>query len=250
MLHMTPKHKQSAVVNFTLIELLVVIAIIAILASLLLPSLSAAKEKARLSCCQSRLQQVGVYAAMYQDDFDFPAYFSVRRTDGMNGVWDFIYYGRQTPLWPLSRYPGMNAMMELYMDPPREIMKCVNIKNPVEVKPWTGFSGWMHSPWVRWRSNYGNVLFWEPRQPNPSTFFVLACRSDYPLPMANWCKQPDSGHPPAIQAGIMTLWLDGHSQYVARRDCQIAHLYGVCEYGTSPPASDGYMVPRGYATVW
>lgn len=55
---------------FTLIELLVVIAIIAVLISLLLPALGAAREQSRAVVCGSRLQQLGVGLAAYLNDYD------------------------------------------------------------------------------------------------------------------------------------------------------------------------------------
>lgn len=64
------RHAHQSLRGFTLIELLVVIAIISILASMLFPSFSRARESARRIDCVNNLKQVGIAIAMYVNDWD------------------------------------------------------------------------------------------------------------------------------------------------------------------------------------
>jgi prepilin-type N-terminal cleavage/methylation domain-containing protein len=85
--------------GFTLIELLVVIAIIAILASMLLPVLSRAREKGKSASCMNSLRQMALATRLYADDHDsrYCYTFQVRGDNVFRKAWfNFLQPYQQT----------------------------------------------------------------------------------------------------------------------------------------------------------
>ena len=87
--------------KFTLIELLIVVAVIALLMSILLPSLSRARESAMLAVCMSQLKQVGVGFGLYAKNNK--GYFPPAATDGSPGA---AYIGKISYDDQLAAYMG------------------------------------------------------------------------------------------------------------------------------------------------
>jgi prepilin-type N-terminal cleavage/methylation domain-containing protein/prepilin-type processing-associated H-X9-DG protein len=94
-----PSHRSAGPRSrgFTLIELLVVIAIIAILAAILFPVFSQAREKARQASCMSNLKQLATGMLMYSDDNDHLFVPVIGRDPGQQLIFPMSWMGHLQP---------------------------------------------------------------------------------------------------------------------------------------------------------
>jgi len=92
--------------GFTLIEILVVLAIIAIMAGILLPMFSQARESARRTTCASNLRQIGVALMTYADDNRDRLPASLVTVGSTSYSWDTILLGKYVPDESIFRCPS------------------------------------------------------------------------------------------------------------------------------------------------
>lgn len=153
-----PRRLRYPLKGFTLIELLVVIAIIALLISILLPSLSQAKEQAKLVKCGTQMKQIGLGLALCQDDNNG---FVPSWDDGFETVAPWIQLSWTEALFDMD-YIGNN-----------DIRRCPSDKRCDEATVLRGQEwGW------NFVENFGAG---ETPRPGRRTSYVMSCLMSY-----NW----------------------------------------------------------------
>src|SRR5438132_832069 len=131
--------------GFTLIELLVVIAIIAILAAMLLPTLSLAKEKSRRAICQNSLRQLGLALHMYAGDSNDRLPQGYRDNGESHTIWistNTFNAIRQYSATNMSTCPSLAGTFQYYQAPYGYVIGYSY--NAGHKKPWAGEP----NPWI------------------------------------------------------------------------------------------------------
>jgi prepilin-type N-terminal cleavage/methylation domain-containing protein/prepilin-type processing-associated H-X9-DG protein len=196
--------------GFTLIELLVVVAIIAILASLLLPALSRAKEKAQWIKCQGNSKQLGLAWLMYAGD---NAECVPPNRAGSNpqfpgwalGVQDWSLSSNNTNL---SNIAGTNAVLGSYVGGNNDVFKCPADRFLSKMQRAAGWSARLRS--YAMNSQIGEVG--DPEYDSPEYRRFLK-ESDLIGPTPSECWVFVDEHPDSINDAWFWVLMDKDSWY-------------------------------------
>jgi len=217
---------------FTLIELLVVVAIIAVLAAMLLPALSRAKEAGKRAICQSNLRQLGLIMLTYASDWND----AVLTSDPWNPTFADYPEGPYRQTW-LGFLYSKNYLVQL------DVMFCPSSRIRGQADPHTPLTFYHPTKLIYASYGYNSYAFGGPSTnawrrlsevAQPARTYWAADNTDRPFGSGlsgNYFFGDNYSNPGLTPYtwrhgdGYNVLFVDGHVEYLRYADIHAHHFY-------------------------